>query len=425
MPPALNRVGRTSWSSQIAERYQCSLPGDLIRWFDEEVWRVRPGVAVESGFTEALAPDALLQPTPEAIWPALMPCNFLPLLGNRLGDWLCLRFGHDNSVRDVVHWYHGGGDWIPWGNTLSEALLFDALQKRLPGESRQHAIPADAAEPLASHDGSHLHDWAIESLRDALVTDPSQLSGRDLAKCLLDSQLCQPAILCQLVIEALDRSALLSQHDTPPQCEDANWQRVQFDHELATGEMKARFEGTTQDWASAELRSEQCNQVAPDLSWAWEIRGYALERRGQLEAATAAYEKALDCSSFTDQSVRLRTHGFTPDGQKFAASRMLEQGLCPNHASRTAYLNCLNVDSGGERRRRVFQYFRDQAMAASGHQAHQLWMRAGWDMGAEPMSVYGEILRSVSTSAEQAGYIAESTLASVHRDCFKSRYGIE
>ena len=80
-----------------------------------------------------------------------MPCDFLPVLGNDRGDWLCVRFGNDNSANEIIHWYHGGGDWIPWGQTLAEAIVFDSVRAKLPGNRRDHAISAEST--LDDEDG--------------------------------------------------------------------------------------------------------------------------------------------------------------------------------------------------------------------------------------------------------------------------------
>ncbi len=68
----------------------------------------------------------------------------LPILGNGYGDWLCMRVNADNTAGEVVHWYHGGGDWMPWGRNPAEAIAFDRLRQRLPGRRVAHATrPAE------------------------------------------------------------------------------------------------------------------------------------------------------------------------------------------------------------------------------------------------------------------------------------------
>ncbi len=78
----------------------------------------------------------------------------LPLIGNEYGDWLCVRVDEDNRFGELVHWYHGGGDWIPVGKSIAEAVLHDIVDQFRPrkgqvlrGSSRKHCSRA----PQPSH----------------------------------------------------------------------------------------------------------------------------------------------------------------------------------------------------------------------------------------------------------------------------------
>jgi hypothetical protein len=91
------------------------LSDDLIDWFDLEFWRLKTiGV-----FSQAATPGQLLESAPTVIWPGFMPANFLPLIGNTTGDWLCVKVDESGFASRIFHWYHGGGDWLPWGESLS------------------------------------------------------------------------------------------------------------------------------------------------------------------------------------------------------------------------------------------------------------------------------------------------------------------
>ena len=192
---------RRSWSSQIADRFRCVLPESLADWWDSEIWR-------ESGCAEygnALSPEELLDPAPESIWPGLMNCDLVPLVSNNAGDWLCMRMGEEGRFDQIVQWYHGGGDWIPWGVSLPEAILMDAVIDRLPGPSRRHAEPAE--DPRPNHDllqQDRLLNWACEHLpeaaRDLLA---AKLDGQILAEELLGLGLAEVAVRCELAVDQL------------------------------------------------------------------------------------------------------------------------------------------------------------------------------------------------------------------------------
>ena len=83
------------------------LSAELARWFDDELWQHEG----RSEYREPIPPSDLIETFPEAIWPGLMPPDFLPVLGNMAGDWLCMRIEPMGEVAEIVQWYHGGGDW--------------------------------------------------------------------------------------------------------------------------------------------------------------------------------------------------------------------------------------------------------------------------------------------------------------------------
>ena len=129
----------TRWSSRIAEKYRLELSECFADWFDSQRFKLEGF----SEFSTPIHPADLLIESPEPIWPALMCCDMIPIIGNQAGDYLCARVGPENTITEFVHWYHGGGDWIPWGSRLSEALLFDAVRHKLPGPHHRHAEPAE------------------------------------------------------------------------------------------------------------------------------------------------------------------------------------------------------------------------------------------------------------------------------------------
>ena len=89
-----------SWSERLAERYQCVFSPALIDWFDSEIWK-REGLGE---YCCAVDPVLLLSDAPEPIWPGLMSCDLIPLIGNTSGDWLCARVDADSQVSEVVQW---------------------------------------------------------------------------------------------------------------------------------------------------------------------------------------------------------------------------------------------------------------------------------------------------------------------------------
>ncbi len=192
-----------SWTALIADRYRCTLSQVLADWFDREIWK-RAG---RNEYHEPIDPESLLVAAPEAIWPGLMTCDLLPIISNRAGDWLCVRVDHNNVASEIVQWYHGGGDWIPWGHNLAEALVFDALIDRLPGKSRRHAIPAEDPRPNGdAHDpvADPILDWALQHLPPSVtIAFDAATRESEVARILLDAGVAEIAVRCELVLSAL------------------------------------------------------------------------------------------------------------------------------------------------------------------------------------------------------------------------------
>lgn len=427
----LSRADAASWSVRISERYHCTLSRDLADWFDREIWKRVSG----NEFCEPVPADELLVEAPEVIWPGLMPCDLLPILGNASGDWLCLRVDAQDHASEVVHWYHGGGDWLPWGRSISEAILFDTLSGRLPSPARRHAVPAADARRRVPIADDELLGWARGQIHpeiSALIERPGE--PEDLAEALLRHDVAEIAVRCELVQSALKETLSATLDPATAEQLGVDWNQVvqwMFDTQkmpLATRQRLQRDYGLSiskpQDWEAAERHSRQVVSRAPELAWAWDVIGYAAERRGDSEIAIDAYRRAAGCSVFTDQSVRLRTHWTAEDAAKFSASRLQE--CYADVVQQSEYLQLLCGSDPQDRRQRLSAHWiaLADASAAAGDwaTAQQRYHAAGWDLGAEPLAIYGDLLVQIATAAEKAGQRARAELARTHRRCLQDRY---
>jgi hypothetical protein len=423
------------WSDKLAARYRCSLAPSLADWFDRELWQHFG----QNEYREPIDPVSLLGQAPEVIWPVLMACDLLPLLSNTAGDWLCVRIDEHNVAAEIVQWYHGGGDWIPWGNDLAEAILFDALVAALPGGSRRHATPAEDPRPVRAAPclgDDPLVLWALQRLSPALAElFDSSRSQAEVAEGLLQAGVAEVAVRCQLVLSALTQQTQESLGPLLRRDPDFNRNRLAqwvFDPGRIPTTQRERLEqqlgrslDDMQDWAAAARHARHVTELAPELAWPWDIAGYAAERRGDLDAAKECYRRSAQCSVFTDQSIRLQTHWTAEQSAKFSAARLLAVSL--EEVAASDYLRGL-CDPDTERRRfRTTAYWTSRAdqLAASGDHAgaHRCWMAAAWDVGAGPISVFAELLERIASSAERSGQSSRAELARTHRRCLQDRYG--
>lgn len=377
-----------SWSTRIADRYQCRLSAELADWFDSEVWKEQG----EGEFRQSIAPQSLLDQAPEEIWPGMMGCDCLPILSNMAGDWLAVRIDCDNVASQIVHWYHGGGDWIPWGDQLAQAIAFDLIADRFPSQARRHAIPAESPR-LNSPEESQSNDpfvrWAFGHL-PAAVTQviESSNSGSELAGVFLENKVAEVAIRCELTI-----SSLL---------------------------------GPSPNWDSAATIALPVTKLAPELAWAWETIGFAAERRGDLSAAKDAFLSGANCSSFTDQSIRLGTYVAATGSAKFSVARL--RHLDPELLQSSPYMRMLCNDDQRACRMAVSRYWLQDGLQHQRHgdelAAHESFVAAGWDIGATPIKTYGIILERIAEAAVASDQTARAEVAQTHRRRLQVRFAV-
>jgi hypothetical protein len=406
----------------------------LADWFDGEWWK-HHGVGE---YRDPVSPLDLLAAAPEVIWPGLMGCDLLPLIGNASGDWLCGQVDQNNQLSRVVQWYHGGGDWIPWGNELSEAILFDTAVGSTSQPLRRHSLPAEPVRverDRADYNDDPLLQWALSHLPgDGAKFLQKRLQGEELSDAMLEMKLAEIAVRCERVISLLahwPRAVLLAEIDENDPVDRARVTQWSFDSALIPPSIRTKLGqriGTipNQDWQGAAAEARIVSQLAPELAWPWEIVGYEAERRGDLEQAFAAYRHAANCSVFTDQSVRLDTHWLSSDSAKFSVARLRLHR--PDEINRSPYYELLCRPDAGRRRRSVTEYWTRCGMEHAGrqnfHRAHECFVAAAWDVGAEPMSAYARCLELIAEAARASGQTGRAELARTHRLCLRDRYNV-
>lgn len=432
-----------NWSDQLAQRLDCTLSPVLADWFDREIW-ARSG---RGEFHAGITPTEMLATAPEPIWPGLMNADLVPIVSNQAGDWLCARIGPDNVMATIVHWYHGGGDWIPWGDDLAQAIVFDAIQHRLPGSRRRHAIPAeelsDSDSDSSATSGNTIADpllaWALEHLPPAignLFADHS-IAPDTVAATLINHGVAEVAVRCELVQAALNLSALtdlsteaISSAGLRPGS-DA-FAKASFDRDTIDGDVAAKLDAATgsdawrhQDWSAAESHAVAVTRRSPELAWGWDVAGYAAARRDDPLVAMARYLNGTRCQVFGDQSIRLQTLWTASRAAKFSAAQLQQQ--FPDALADCEYLTALCIADSIARSDRVSQHWLaegDTALASGDENlALECFIAAGWDIGMRPITAYADLLERIASTAQKAGQPGRARLASVHRECLLDRYG--
>lgn len=430
-------------SERLAERYSLRLDDHWRQWFDRD--GERP--LLMGPFRSSVALDDLLEMAPPDLWPGFMLPDTLPIVTNDYGDWWCIRVDHENRISEVIQWSHGGGDWLPVGRSMAQAALWDYVQHwRGPAiEIEQAALEYPSrlepgTEELLPRDGWAA--WLAQDLNSDVASIEQLLNTfagqryREGLECMLENGWADAAVACELVEVALQGMlARLADNQLARSCginwtpEYTSWlfdtQHISEDARRMLRELApdVRFD---QDWTAAEAWAQHVRTQRSDLSWASDVCGWAALRRGDVASAVQTFFDNRTSSAFTDQSVRLRSHWFAEHFGKFSVAQLAKlQSHLTAQQSRDPYLDILWNEPAQRTRSAVREFwltrarklFADQDYAASYH----CYMSAGWDLGAERMSDYVEILEGLRSSAQRAGWRARADIAAAHAECLRRR----
>lgn len=431
----LSSVGActSGWSRAISDRYQLRLSDELVDWFDSGVCD-----AVGLGeFCEPAHPEQLMQDAPDSIWPGLMPPDVLPLVSNGLGDWLCGRVSASNTIDEVIYWYHGGGDYLPYGKGLAEAILFDTLADRLPGRRQLLAIPAEReAQEHQSIISGPLVEWALTRMPVGVasvldIEAPPELVASELAR----HQISVDAVKCDAVLAALDSDLRVRFRSADAKALGVSWDRDvakwMFDTDTIPSLMRSQLVEIigqngdvrfAQDWGTVEKLCRELSDQRSDLGWIHDCLGWSAQRRGDHETAGLHYAKSAVTSVFTDQAVRFKTHFDSDHAAKFSIARLIEIGQADRLENR--YVTALTQVDQPNWREGVVEYWLDKAAAHHDSAAarYDLLYRAGWDVGCESMQRYRDVLLMLADAARDAQQVARAEVAATHAACIEDRY---
>ena len=432
-------------SQRLAERYSLRLDDHWQHWFDGDAERQ----LLMGPFCSPIAVDDLLQAAPPDLWPGFMLPDTLPIVTNDYGDWWCARIDAHNEIAEIIQWSHGGGDWLPIGRSMAQAVLWDYVQHwRGPAievEQAAHEYPSrlapGTAELLPSDDWLQ---WMVAAF-NVEVADLQRLLGTfaqhrygDGLELMLQHEWSTAAVACELVEIALQgQLARLADNQLALRC-GINWAPEYtswlFDTDHISAEARSMLRelapdvGFGQDWSAAEAWAMRIEGQRGDLSWAGDVSGWAALRRGDIGRAVELFFANRTNSAFTDQSVRLRSHWFPEHLGKFSVAQLAKlQSHLSSEQRRDPYLQLLWNEPPQRTRAAVREYWLARARQTLADrnfaESYRCYMLAGWDLGAERMSDYVEILDGLATSAQQAGWSARAEIAATHAECLKRRTG--
>lgn len=446
-------------SRKLADCYGLRLSPAWQSWFDVDWREVQPAGAMRF----ILSAEDLCSESPPHIWAGFMLPDTLPLIGNEYGDWICVRVLPNGELDELIYWYHGGGDWIPLGRRLAEALLHDTVDpfrqvrsQMLRGAVETRAEEAD--EILSRFSEPQWRHWVQGQLVDATHSEAeisTVLQGiegclragdyRAAVELLYHQRWAEDAVACDLVELAL-QSPVESLADANIARELGiawypDYVRLLFDVSKTPRDLRDRIlaklndqasdgreavQWPEQDWPQAAQIAEQVIARRDDLGWAFTVAGWAQERSGCGARAAATYWQGKYASSFADQSVRLNSHSVSEESGKFAIEQLLNlQEHLPESQRRDPYLAIFSGDRQRSLLADVHEYWWAQAeqsrQAANFADAYDCFFRSGWDMGVSRLADYCQILEALADSARAMGWHAREAVANTHLRCLKHR----
>jgi hypothetical protein len=442
------------WSDRVGERFSLALDPESIAWFDGGWWHPAHG----GEFQNPLPPEELLVDAPDCIWAGFMLPDTIPVISNRYGDWLCWRVDSDNRLSEVLHWYHGGGDWLPFGKRLSEAIALDCTRVASPsaayasnlvsGRAKtestlwqwacgQLGLPVSGVEPSAVV--RPLDSKSIQA--QAIQANHSQSGHSEIEHALGAFWASSPAVIFEQIIGAIDWPLRAKAEPGIARRFQINWEpdmvRWIFDaNEVPQPRRQELCEllslhsdlSRYQNWDQAAELARTIVGTRADIGWAYDILGWSLERSGRLEEAIDCYFQGCFASVFSDQSITVRTHWYDERFRKFSAARLYHHyDRLPESLKQNDYLKLLWFSPLREGRSEIRRYWMSKGdaemKAGEPAAAYESYYRAGWDVGSHELPAYREILEGLIAAAEGAGWRARAAVAGLHLKCLLSRVG--
>lgn len=389
-------------AQRFSDRFQLQLSNSWQQWFNQTCHETQlPGF-----FRSLVDLDGLCATRPTQIWSGFMLPDSLPILGNGYGDWICARVDQSGAIHELVHWYHGGGDWIPVGNNLAEAIIHDAVDSHRPVRKQMLRGAIETNRPKSPIHSNTLLQWLVGTLDehskpitaaklDQLLKDSNAANYTVALREIADLNIAVDAAACDCV-EQIIQQALPSENSSMHMLSEQDCQQI-IQH------------------------CESVLQRRQDLGWCYSLLGWCRSLNGDKEAGRATYFNGRFAPAFSDQSVRLRLHRFEQRYGKFSIAQLAaSKSNLPAHMLEDSYLSTCLEKSDKTLVCRVQDYWLGEAQrasAAGNHaSAYQFAFNAGWDIGAANMASYRKILDLLYHSAASAGWPARAAIAKAHID---------
>ena len=423
-------------SELLIENFHLQLDESWRVWFDE----ASKSIKLHGFFRSPVDVAGLCNHKPESIWAGFMLPDTIPVLGNGYGDWICARVDSGGNLAELIHWYHGGGDWISLGPTLAEAILHDCVDVHRPVRRQ---MLRGAVETARNKDGSpcnyELKSWINAALKMSAATatanpaaegnavlarnelEHSEVSSDQAAnfdRLKMQAESLDPlwqaieAADYTLAIETLLRFNLAYDAAVCDRIEQSSWSAGPVDHLTNQSLSETEF-------ATIESLCRSVIARRSDLGWSFGLLGWLHVLRGEIQTACQIFFDGRHASAFSDQSVRMRLHRFDQRYGKFSLAQLAaHRAQLPKPMQEDEYVQLILQDDAKNRIQSIHDFWMSRAQHALSRgqpaEAYRCAYNAGWDVGSASMLGYRKLLMTLEQSASECGWQARAATARAH-----------
>jgi hypothetical protein len=182
-----------------------------------------------------------------------------------------------------------------------------------------------------------------------------------------------------------------------------------------------------QDWHGGAREALAVAKRRTDLTWPFAVLGWAAERQGDRATAVKHYTTGLTALGTTSDFTENWGHT-PPQRTKFVVDRLkeLHDAIPPKRLEDDFLKTALESSNSADFFQRVRKYWCERAGLAEEEgryaDAYEGYYRAGWDiLVLDDIEI---ILDGLVRSAKAAGWPALASIASHHRQCLATPFGI-
>jgi hypothetical protein len=406
---------------RLAKELCVEIPVDARAWLGSDKLPEAPATR----FDQLIAPSDLLNPHSGAIWGGQMLPDTLPLVADGAGNALCLRFGFDGAVAEVIEWNHEGGAWKPFGKNLAEALVLDASLTLL-----DQTDPDETIDEFAIEDSFAFAEWAsawipgldLSTLRvkpNELRELPSRLAVLGVAPVAIAQWNCRRCLtnrlerLCgQVGGGKIAKSLGVTWAEFRRWLSEPRLIPENQKEPLSTLTTVPFNELVSQDWESAAIAAQDVLKIRNDLAWPFAVLGRFKVEQDDIAGAVDFYAAGLEACATTEDFVASWKSMF--DNQTKFIPNVLRKLNRPLPTTKQEYLQ-LFFDP--DPAKHVRAYWIKNGEAAESDQryefAYRWYYNAGWDLPVQ--NEIEEIIDRLENVAVKAGYDGLARLARHHR----------